>query len=256
LGDRRTTVAEAAPVSAEIIELPVERWPATVILSERGWIRAARGHLEEGADVKYKEGDRGRFLLKAQSTDKLLLFAADGRAFTLAIDRLPSGRGQGEPLSLLIDLAKGVEIIQALVHRPGGQLVLATRDARGFVAPEAELLAQTKAGRQVVNLAEGEKLSLVRQVEGELVALSASNRKVLVFPLTELPVMSRGRGLMLMRIKDGELADLVTFDAENGLTWRSNGTEKRFTELASFQGKRAGSGRAAPRGFPKNHRFG
>ncbi len=155
LGDRRTTLEAAPTVEPQLLEVPVERFPVTVLLSAKGWIRAARGHLEDKAEIKYKEGDSERFLLKAQSADKLLVFASDGRCYALPIDRLPGGRGQGEPLSLSIDLAKGADILSVRIHDPEGRLVFATRDGRGFIASEKDIAAQTRAGKQVVNLGRG-----------------------------------------------------------------------------------------------------
>jgi topoisomerase-4 subunit A len=156
----------------------------------------------------------------------------------------------------LADLAKGAPVVAAIVHRPGGKLLLATRRGRGFVTAEAEALAQTKAGRQVVNLAEGDRLAVVAPVEGELVAIAGTNRKILVFPLAELPEMARGRGVMLMRLKDAELADARTIRGDEGLAWTANGQPRRLQDLTGYLGKRAGAGRTAPRGFPKDHRFG
>jgi len=253
---RRTTIATAPTLEAEIIELPVERWPATVVLSEKGWIRVMKGHVESPAEIRYKEGDGERLVLRTQSADRLLLMGADGKAFTLQVDRLPSGRGQGEPLSLLVDLAKGVEIIACRIVRPEGRLIVATRGGRGFVVPERAILAQTRAGRQVVNLAVGDKLAVVAPVEGELVAVTGTNHKLLVFRVEELPELERGRGVTLMRFKDAELADLVTFAAEGGLAWRAGERTGRVPDLLPFTVKRTGAGRAAPRGFPKDHRFG
>jgi topoisomerase-4 subunit A len=254
--ERRTALGAAPVLEAEVVELPVERWPATVVLSEQGWIRALRGHVESTADIRYKEGDGERLVLRAQSSDRLLLLTADGRAFTLPVDRLPSGRGQGEPVGLLAGLAKGVEIVACRIARGDGRLVVATRQGRGFVVPEAAILAQTRAGRQVVNLAGDDRLVVVRPVEGELVAVSATSHRLLVFDLAELPVLERGRGVLLMRLKDAALADLVTFTAEHGLSWQAGERRSRVAELLPWRGKRAGSGREAPRGFPKDHRFG
>ena len=187
LGKRRTELTEAPVIAPELLEEPVERFPVTVICSKLGWIRVARGAVENAAEIKYKEGDGERFLLPAQSSDRLLVIAADGRVYTLAVDKLASGRGHGEPLSLAIDLDKGVEILGLRVHRPDGRLVFATRKGFGFVAEEKEIEAQTRAGRQVVNLSAGDTLLAAVPVEGDHVALAGTNRKLLIFPLAELP---------------------------------------------------------------------
>lgn len=256
LGARRTGFAEPPALASELLEVPVERYPVTVLLSEKGWIRTLKGKLEPGAEVRYKEGDGPRFALEGQITDRLLILTADGKAYTLPVDKLPGGRGTGEPLSLFLDLAKGAPIVAARILRPDGKLVLATRKGLGFLAPEAAIAAQTRAGRQVVNLAEGDALAVAAPVEGELVAVAGTNRKLLVFPLAELPEQARGRGVILMRLKGAELADLVTTTAEQGLAWRTGEQLRQHRDLAGFQGKRGGAGRMAPRGFPKDHRFG
>ena len=242
-------------IAPELLEEPVERFPVTVICSRLGWIRVARGTIENPAEVKYKEGDGERFLLAAQSSDRLLVIAADGRVYTLAVDKLASGRGHGEPLSLMIDLERGVEILDVRVHRPGGRLIFATRKGFGFVAEEKEIEAQTRAGRQVVNLGEGDTLLTAVMVEGDLVAAAGSNRKLLVFPLADLPVQARGKGVTLMRLKGAELVDLKPFDANQGLTWIANGKERRLGDLTPWRGLRAAGGRMAPPGFPRTNRF-
>ena len=255
LGKRRTDLAEAPAIAPELLEEPVERVPVTVICSRQGWIRTARGATPNPADLKYKEGDAERFLLAAQSTDRLLVIAADGRVYTLAVDKLASGRGHGEPLSLAIDLEKGVEIVDLRVHRPEGRLVFATAKGFGFVAEEQEITAQTRAGKQVVNLGEGDTLLAAVPIEGDHLAVVGSNRKLLIFPVADLPVQARGKGVTLMRLRDARLADLRTFDLTQGLSWSVNGKERRVADLAAWRGLRAGSGRMVPNGFPRNNRF-
>ena len=227
LGKRRTSLAEAPVIAPELLEEPVERFPVTVVCSKLGWIRSVRGDVENPGELKYKEGDGERFLLPAQSSDRLLVIAADGRVYTLGVDKLASGRGHGEPLSLAIDLEKGVEIVDLRVHRPDGRLVFATRKGFGFVAEEKEIAAQTRAGRQVVNLTPGDTLLAAVPVEGDHLAVTGTNRKLLIFPLAELPVQARGKGVTLMRLKDAELADLKTLDLAAGLAWTANGRERR-----------------------------
>jgi topoisomerase-4 subunit A len=255
LGKRRTSLAEAPVIAPQLLEEPVERYPVTIVCSRLGWIRVARGQVENPAELKYKEGDGERFILPAQSTDRLLALAADGRVYTLAVDRLASGRGHGEPLSLAIDLEKGVEIVDLRVHRPDGRLMLATRRGFGFVAEEREIAAQTRAGRQVVNLTAGDSVLAAVPVEGDHLALAGTNRKLLIFPVSELPIQARGKGVTLMRLKGAELAGLRTLDLADGLSWSVGGRERRVADLAAWRGPRAGSGRMAPPGFPKSNRF-
>ncbi|MFO1073180.1 MAG: DNA topoisomerase IV subunit A [Geminicoccaceae bacterium] len=257
LGKRRTELAEAPVIAPELLEEPVERVPVTVVCSKLGWIRVVKGAAPNAAELKYKEGDGERFLLPALSSDKLLVLAADGRVYTLQIEKLPSGRGHGEPLSLAIDLEKGVEILDLRVHAPEGRLLFATKAGFGFVAEEKEIVAQTRAGRQVVNLGEGDQLLRIVPATGDLVAVAGTNHKLLVFPLAELPVLARGKGVTLMRLKDAQLADVKAFAEADGLTWAvAGGKERRLGDLAGYRGSRAAAGRLAPTGFPKNHRFG
>ncbi|MFL5337687.1 MAG: DNA topoisomerase IV subunit A [Geminicoccaceae bacterium] len=255
LGKRRTNLSEAPTIAPELLEEPVERVPVTVVCSRQGWIRTVRGAAPNPAELKYKEGDGERFLLAAQSTDRLLVIAADGRVYTLAVDKLATGRGHGEPLSLAIDLDKGVEILDLRVHRPEGRLVFATGKGFGFVAEEQEITAQTRGGKQVVNLTQDDALLAAVPVEGDQLALVGTNRKLLIVPVADLPVQARGKGVTLMRLKDARLADLRTLDLAQGLGWTANGKERRVADLAAWRGPRAGSGRMAPNGFPRSNRF-
>ncbi len=255
LGARRTTLGAAPAVDLEALEMPVERQPVTVVCSRQGWIRVLRGHLEDVAELKYKEGDAGRFVLHAQSTDKLLLVSSDGRGYLLPVDRLPGGRGQGEPLRLQIDLARGAEPVLLAVHRPDGRVLLASGGARGFVADEAAIAAQTKAGKQVLNLDQGERLVVACPAEGDHVATVGSNRKLLLFPIDQLPVMSRGKGVLLQRYRGGSLADACVIRLAEGLSWPGGRGTRTVTELAPWLGRRGQAGRAAPHGFPRNNRF-
>ncbi len=256
LGRRRTSLADAPVIAPELLEEPVERFPVTIVCSKLGWIRSVRGAVENPGELKYKEGDGERFILPAQSSDRLLVLAADGRVYTLGVDKLSSGRGHGEPISLAIDLEKGVEIVDLRVHRADGRLVFATRKGFGFVAEEQEITAQTRAGKQVVNLTPGDTLLAAVPVEGDHLAVTGTNRKLLIFPVADLPVQARGKGVTLMRLKDAELADLRTLDLATGLAWPVNGRERRVPDLTGWRGPRAGSGRMVPNGFPKNNRFG
>ena len=256
LGRRRTELGE--PPSAVVVPLEalVEREAVTVICSEKGWIRAMKGHGADAAELKYKEGDRGRFVIPAETTDKLLVFGTNGRFYTIGVDKLPSARGHGEPLRLMIDLGNDQDVVTLLVHRPGRKLLVASADGRGFVVPEDEVVAQTRAGRQVLNLAEGVEALTCVPAEGDHVAAIGGNRKLLVFPLAEVPEMGRGRGVILQKHKDGGLADVRVFTLADGLTWRLGDRERTETDLRDWLGNRAQSGRLPPHGFPKVPKFG
>ncbi|MBI1775474.1 MAG: DNA topoisomerase IV subunit A [Proteobacteria bacterium] len=256
LGRRRTLIADA-PVAVDIpLDAMVEREDVTVLCSAKGWIRAVKGHLADDSEIKFKEGDESRFFLHAETTDKLLVAASNGRFYTIGVDKLSRGRGHGEPLRLMIDLPNDQEIIRLLVHRPDGQLLVASGDGRGFVVAEADVVASTRAGKQVMTLAEGTKLAAIARVAGDHAALVGENRKLLVIPLAELPVMARGRGITLQRYKDGGLSDATVFKLTDGLTWRlAGGRVRTETDLASWLGRRGQSGRMPPNGFPRNNRF-
>ncbi len=257
LGPRRSTFAEAPSGDLMPIESMVEREPITVVCSDKGWLRALRGHVEEGHDVHYKDGDKSRFWLHAQSTDKLVLFATNGRFYTLACDKLPGGRGNGEPVRLLLDMANDQEIIEVMVHDPARKLLVASSDGRGFIVAEKDIVAQTRGGRQVLNVAGDVEASVCAPVEGDHLAVVGENHKLLLFPLSELPEMSRGRGVVLQRYRDGGLGDAKTMNLADGLTWlQSGGRTRTETELEMWLGKRGQAGRLAPKGFPKNHSFG
>jgi topoisomerase-4 subunit A len=257
LGRRRTALGTAPVIDGEALEVPVERQPVTVVCSRQGWIRVLRGHVEGGgADIKYKEGDAPRFLLHGQSTDRLLLISSDGRGYLLPIERLPGGRGQGEPLRLQIDLARGAEPLMLAIHRQDGRVLLASSGARGFLAEEQAIAAQTRGGKQVFNLEQDERVVVACPAEGDHVATVGSNRKLLVFPLDQLPVMSRGKGVLLQRYRDGGLADARVFALADGLSWPTAKGLRVITDLTAWLGKRGQAGRMAPHGFPRNNRFG
>ena len=269
LGRRRSVIGEPPAEVIVPLEAVIEREPVTVLCSDKGWIRAMKGHLEDGENgnggkqsvpkqtvPKYKEGDRGRFQLKAFTTDKLLVFATNGRFYTIGVDKLPGGRGFGDPIRLIVDLPKDEDIVTLLVHTPGQRLLVAAADGRGFVVPADEVLAQTKNGRQVLNLGAGVEAATCSVVEGDSVAVVGDNRKLIVFPLEELPEMTRGRGVILQRYKDGGLADAKTFTLDAGLTWQQGaGRTRTETDLMQWIGKRAQAGRLAPRGFPRSNKF-
>ena len=257
LGRRRTEIAEPPTAVIVPLEAVIEREPVTVLLSAKGWIRAMKGHGTAAADAKYKEGDKARYAVPCQTTDKLLVFATNGRIYTLGADKLPGGRGFGEPLRLMIDLPNDQDLLAVLVHRPGRKLLVAASDGRGFVVPEDELVAQTKNGKQVLNLGEGAEAQVLRPLpeEADHLAVIGENRKLLVFPLAELPEMTRGRGVTLQKFRDGGLKDAKAFRLEDGLEVRLGPERSRTFDLRDFLGKRAQAGRLPPSGFPKHGRF-
>ncbi|MGP1253557.1 MAG: DNA topoisomerase IV subunit A [Kiloniellales bacterium] len=257
LGRRRTEIAEPPTAVIVPLEAVIEREPVTVLLSAKGWIRAMKGHGTAAADAKYKEGDKARYAVPCQTTDKLLVFATNGRIYTLGADKLPGGRGFGEPLRLMIDLPNDQDLLAVLVHRPGRKLLVAASDGRGFVVPEDELVAQTKNGKQVLNLGEGAEAQVLRPLpeEADHLAVIGENRKLLAFPLAELPEMTRGRGVTLQKFRDGGLKDAKAFRLEDGLEVRLGPERSRTFDLRDFLGKRAQAGRLPPSGFPKHGRF-
>ncbi|MEO8812858.1 MAG: DNA topoisomerase IV subunit A [Caulobacteraceae bacterium] len=256
LGARRSTFANApAPGAAPSIEAFVAREPITVILSERGWIRAARGRVDDPSTLAFKEGDKPGFIVPAETTDKLLLFASDGRFFTLACDKLPSGRGHGEPLRLMIDLDDKVAILAVFVHEAGRRRLVASRAGYGFILVEDDAVAFRKAGKQVLNPGETGAATCIAVVGDHLAALG-DNGKILIFPLAELPRMAKGKGVRLQSYREGGLRDLMTFDAEAGATWTdAAGRVRAWPDWRAWLGRRAGAGRAAPKGFAASRRF-
>jgi topoisomerase-4 subunit A len=265
-GKRRTTFADAAEVEEVPIEAMIEREPITVICSRMGWIRAMKGHQAPGTEVKFKDGDEGRFFFHAETTDRILLAAANGRFFTLLGANLPGARGMGEPVRLMVDLPNDAEIIDLLVHRPGEKLIVASDAGDGFVVPADEVLAQTRAGKQVMNLTDGAVMAAVKRVEGDHVAVVSKNRKLLVFPLADLPEMARGKGVRLQKYNmargrqgtleiDGGLSDVTTFDLARGLSWSMSNGNTRTEPMADWVARRAGVGKTPPHGFPRDNRF-
>ena len=254
LGRRRTEIGDAPRAVAIPVDAAIEKEPVTVVCSAKGWIRAFKGHLAADAEVKYKEGDGPAFRFHTETTDKLLLFATNGRFYTIACDQLPPGRGNGEPVRLMIDLSNDHDIVQLLAHRPGRRLVVASSDGRGFVVPEDEVVAQTRGGKQVLNVRGDVEAAACVPFSGDSVAVIGDNRKLLIFDAVELPEMSRGRGVKLQSYRDGGLADLATFFRAEGLTWPMGERTRTETDLAPWLGRRAHAGRLPPRGFPKKRK--
>ena len=261
LGARRTTIAEAAPAVEFSMDAMIEKEPVTVILSQKGWVRAAKGHVPLDSEFKYKEGDGPAFAVHAQTTDKLLLACGDGRFFTLGADKLPGARGFGEPVRTTLDIDPAAEIVAVVVHSEGKRLLLASDAGKGFVADTAALLAETRKGRQVVNLKDGQALVVVREIaaEDDHVAAVGDNRKLIVFHLQELPEMARGQGVQPQRYRDGGLSDATTFKLEDGLSWAmggDSGRTRRENEIWQWKVARGAAGRLPPNGFPRDNRFG
>ena len=264
-GDERRTAIEAAAAAREIDwSAMIEKEPITVILSQRGWIRAMKGHvaIDDPETLKFREGDALHSpVIHAQTTDKLALFATNGRVYTLSGDKLPGGRGFGEPVRLQIDLDAEVDIVALLVVRPETRLLIASSDGKGFVAGGEATLAETRKGKQLVNLRPGAKVAVVRPIpEGaDFVAVVGENRKMVVFPLSELPELGRGQGVTLQRYRDGGLSDAIAFRLGDGLSWALGGETGRVrteTDLSPWRAARGAAGRMPPIGFPRNNRFG
>ncbi|MCW2396054.1 MULTISPECIES: DNA topoisomerase IV subunit A [unclassified Sphingobium] len=262
IGARRTGLEQAGPAREIPLEAMIEREPITVIMSQRGWIRAMKGHADLTATdaLKFKEGDGPAYAFHAQTTDKLLLAGSDGRFYTLGADKLPGGRGFGEPVRLMIDLANETDIVALLPAKADGKLLLAASDGRGFIAAMSEIIAETRKGRQVVNLKAGAQLKVVRPVApgADSVAVIGENRKLVIFSLAELPEMARGQGVTLQRYKDGGLSDAMTLTLSQGLSWTMGGDSGRTrteTDLLSWRAARGAAGRMPPNGFPRDNRF-
>ena len=257
-GERRTTFAEATDVEDVPLEAMIDKEPVTIVCSEMGWIRAMSGHIDLGRELKYKDGDKARFVFHAETTDRLLAFGSNGRFYTLSVANLPGGRGMGEPLRLMVDLPNEAQILTLFIHKPGQKLLVASTAGDGFIVEENEVVAQTRAGKQVLNVRAPAAALLCKPATGDHLAVVGENRKVLVFPVDDLPQMGRGKGVRLQSYKDGGLSDATTFALGEGLTWLDPAGRTRTVErpeLDEWIGKRAGAGRMAPRGFPRDNKF-
>ena len=255
-GNRRTELAEAPDFEEVPIEAMIEKEPITVVCSSMGWLRAMKGHVDLSQELKYKDGDEKRFVFHAETTDKLLMFGGNGRFYTMSCSELPGGRGMGEPIRLIVDLPNDANMVDLFIHQPDRKLLLASSAGDGFVVEENDIVAQTRTGKQALNV-KGDITALIcKPVAGDYVATVGQNRKVLIFPIDELPVMSRGKGVRMQKYKDGGLNDATTFHFIDGLSWLDPAGRRRIeTELADWIGKRAGAGRMAPRGFPRENKF-
>jgi topoisomerase-4 subunit A len=256
---RRRTSFDVAPegIADDLAEALIEKEPVTVVLSEKGWIRAIKGHLAELNGLAFKEGDRLKRAVRTETTDTLLLFATNGRFYTLSPDKLPSGRGHGEPFRLMIDIEETADAVELFERAEGRKLLVASTSGHGFIVPEDEVVASTRKGKQVLNVGAGDEAAVCAPAEGDSVAVIGDNRKLLLFPLSELPEMPRGKGVRLQRYKDGGLADAKTFAKKDGLTYiDSAGRSFVLTDLRDWWGARAQAGRLPPKGFPKSGKFG
>ncbi len=260
LGRRRTTFGEAADHALEDLQTAmIEREPVTVVVSEKGWLRAMKGHLTDYAALTFKEGDKLKLAFHAQTTDRILVFTTGGKFFLIGADRLPGGRGNGEPIRIIVDLENDQDIVTAFVHDPNRKLLLASHEGYGFIVQEKEAAANTRKGIKVMNVKAPDEAKLCLTVSGDTVAIVGENRKMLVFPLSEVPEMARGKGVRLQKYKDGGVLDLQTFSMSDGLSWQ-DAADRTFTrskdELTEWFGARASAGRTVPKGFPRTGKFG
>ena len=255
-GARRTELADAPDFEEVPIEAMIEKEPITIVCSAMGWVRAMKGHVDLTQELKYKDGDEKRFVFHAETTDKLLMFGGNGRFYTMSCSELPGGRGMGEPIRLIVDLPNDANMIDLFIHQPDRKLLLASSAGDGFIVEENDIVAQTRTGKQVLNVKNDITALICKPVAGDYVATVGQNRKVLIFPIDELPIMSRGKGVRMQKYKDGGLNDATTFNLIDGLSWLDPAGRRRIeSELTDWVGKRAGAGRMAPRGFPRENKF-
>lgn len=259
LGARRTSFAEAPEIDVDLDRAMIEKEPVTIVLSEKGWIRAVKGHVDDTSRLEFKQGDALKRAVHASTTDKVLAFATNGRVFTLEASQLPGGRGHGEPVRLMIDLEENHDVAELFTYEPGRKLLVASTGGYGFIVPEDEVVASTRKGRQVLNVSEPDEAKVCIPVDGDQVAIIGENRKLLVFALDQINEMSRGKGMILQRFKGGGLSDVRVFKKADGLTWLDS-AGRTFTltwrELRDWLGVRAQAGRLAPKGFPRSNKFG
>ncbi len=255
-GERRTELADAPDVEDVPIEAMIEKEPITIVCSQMGWIRAMKGHIDLGQELKFKDGDESRFIFHAETTDRLLLLGANGRFYTLPCSQLPGGRGMGEPVRLIVDLPNEAEMVDLFIYKPDCKMLVVSSAGDGFVVNTDDVLAQTRTGKQVLNVRGETKAHVCRPIAGDHIACVGENRKVLIFPIDELPEMGRGKGVRLQKYKDGGLNDATTFTLSEGLSWLDPaGRTRTETQLDEWISKRASAGRMAPRGFPRDNKF-
>ena len=255
-GARRSQFAEAGVVEEVPLEAMIDREPITLVCSQMGWIRAMTGHIDLSRELKFKDGDGPQWIFHAETTDRILVLGSNGRFYTVLGVNLPGGRGMGEPLRLMVDLPNEAAIIDIFIHKPGRKLLVASSAGDGFIVPEDEVVAQTRSGKQVLNVRGDVRAKVCKPVLGDSVAVVGENRKVLVFELAELPELARGKGVRLQKYKDGGLSDAITFNVTEGLSWLDPaGRTRSELDLAEWIAKRASAGRMAPRGFPRDNKF-
>lgn len=259
LGRRRTVIADAPTIEIDLDQVLIEKEPVTVILSEKGWVRALKGHQDDLAKLEFKQGDGLKRAVKASTTDKILVFATNGKVYTLEASQLPGGRGHGEPLRLMVEIEEAADFVEVFVHEPGRKLLVAATSGHGFLVAEDEVVASTRKGKQILNVEAPFEARVCVPAAGDHVATIGDNRKMLVFPLDDVNEMARGKGVYLQRFRDGALADVRVFTKADGLTWLDP-AGRTFTlswaELRDWTGERAQAGRLAPKGFPRSNRFG
>lgn len=259
LGRRRTVFSDAPSADVEAIQQAmIEKEPITVVISEKGWIRALKGHISETSSLTFKEGDGLKVAFPAQTTDKILLVTTGGKVYTLGGDKLPGGRGHGEPLRIMVDMENDQDVLTAFVHDASRKLIFVSTAGNGFIVPEGEVVANTRKGKQIMNVGMPDEAKLVVPVSGDHLAVVGENRKLVVFPLSQIPEMTRGKGVRLQRYKDGGISDVKFFSIADGLTW-ADSAGRTFTktkdELVEWQGDRASAGRLVPKGFPRSGKF-
>ena len=258
LGRRRTDFAEAPEIDVDLDQAMIEKEPITVVCSEKGWIRAMRGHLEDASTLTYKDGDSAKFVLPAQTTDKIMLFSSSGKFFTLEASKLPGGRGNGEPLRLMVDVEAADTIVALFLFEPEAKLLLASTEGDGFVVAQEECIANTRKGKQVMNVKVPVETLVCRKIppNSDHLATIGDNRKLLIFKLADVPEMQRGKGVRLQKFKEGGLSDAIGFNLKHGLNWLdASGRNWSVSELSEWIGARGQAGRLPPRGFPKSNKF-
>ena len=255
LGRRRTEFAEVSEVVEVPIEALIEKEPVTVILSQKGWIRGLKGHCDLKSEFKFKEEDELAFAIHAQTTDKIIILDSSGKFFNIQANEIPTGRGFGQPLRLMVDISNNDNVVAMFVYEPKTSYLLATGEGRGFIVDDSHIIAQTRNGRKIMNVAEGEKTAFCVRVAGDMIAVVGENRKLLVFKSEEVPTMARGRGVVLQKYKDGGLSDIQFFNEAEGFSFSRSGGTGIETDLRTWLGHRGQTGKAVPFGFPKNNKF-
>lgn len=255
LGRRRTEFAEVSEVVEVPIEALIEKEPVTIILSQKGWIRGLKGHCDLKSEFKFKEEDELAFALHAQTTDKIIILDSSGKFFNIQANEIPTGRGFGQPLRLMVDISNNDNVVAMFVYEPKTSYLLATGEGRGFIVDDSHIIAQTRNGRKIMNVAEGEKTAFCVKAAGDMIAVVGENRKLLVFKSEEVPTMARGRGVVLQKYKDGGLSDIQFFNEAEGFSFSRSGGTGIETDLRTWLGHRGQIGKAVPFGFPKNNKF-